>query len=145
LNNPFFRIFILKDKGATIEIKGNLKVWDRMLLCKLMEISGLNGVRIDVSESAMLKIGGRDLESESGITCNSYIFAYNKIEIGKDFLCGSNVFVTDCNWHYIEYDGKPLFQDDVSIGDHVWSGNNRTILKRSQNRKRVYSWKSRIG
>lgn len=40
-----------------------------------------------------------------------------KIEIGKDFDCAWDVFISDCDWPQIE--GQP-FQRNVRIGDHVW-------------------------
>jgi acetyltransferase-like isoleucine patch superfamily enzyme len=48
--------------------------------------------------------------------------------IGYDFLCSWNVFITDCDWHYI---GTKIKQIDTKIGDHVWITCNCSVLKGS--------------
>jgi acetyltransferase-like isoleucine patch superfamily enzyme len=54
---------------------------------------------------------------------------YKKIEIGRDFVCAWNVFISDSDWHQI---GKQSHQADIYIGDHVWIANSCSILKGSQ-------------
>ncbi|QOW10631.1 hypothetical protein Q73A0000_09720 [Kaistella flava (ex Peng et al. 2021)] len=86
------------------------------------------GVRISVANKAILSFGGKDIESASGITGKSLIMANKKIEIGKDFICAWDVFITDSDWHTIN---DKSHQKDVIIGDHVWIANNSNILKGS--------------
>lgn len=87
-----------------------------------------NGVQIALLANSILVIGGKENESESGITAHTIIMVYRRIEIGKDFLCAWNVFITDSDWHYIKGQNH---QADVKIGDHVWVANNNNILKGS--------------
>lgn len=87
------------------------------------------GVRISVGKGAYLSFGGRKFESESGITCDSIIMVNKRIEIGCDFLCSWNVFITDSDWHTL---GSKNHQKDVVIGDHVWVANSVNILKGSE-------------
>lgn len=84
------------------------------------------GVRIHLSTGAILTIGGKEKESDSGITADTLLMVNKKLVIGKDFLCSWNVYITDSDWHTI--DGKE-HQQDVIIGDHVWVANNNNILK----------------
>jgi len=87
-----------------------------------------NGTRIIIDTGASLYIGGKRLESASGITERSLIAVRKKIHIGADCIIAWNVFITDCDWHSIY--GKDM-QDDVTIGDHVWIACNTSILKGS--------------
>jgi acetyltransferase-like isoleucine patch superfamily enzyme len=83
------------------------------------------------AKNGFLKIGGREIEKHCCIV-NSFVEVYSRVEIGKDCLIASNVHITDCNWHYVEYDGVPVeAQSDVIIGDHVWICPESTILKGS--------------
>ena len=85
-------------------------------------------VRFHFSRNASLIIGGKDKESDSGITCDTLILVNKKVEIGKDFICAWNVFISDSDWHIIEGQGH---QSDVKIGDHTWIANSCSILKGS--------------
>jgi acetyltransferase-like isoleucine patch superfamily enzyme len=85
-----------------------------------------NGVRIFLHKGSELTIGGKFNESMSGITSDSLIMVNKYINIGKDFLCAWNVFITDSDWHHI--DGVQ-HQKDVKIGNKVWLANNVNILK----------------
>ena len=73
-----------------------------------------------------LTIGGKKFESASGITGNTLIMVEKKIEIGYDFICAWDVFISDSDWHSIENNHH---QKDIKIGDHVWIANNTNILK----------------
>lgn len=84
------------------------------------------GIQIKISSNAVLSLGGKDVESASGITGRSLIMVEERIVIGKDFLCAWDVFITDSDWHSIP--GHP-HQKDIKIGDHVWIANNNNILK----------------
>ena len=146
LHSPFFKITIVKKKGAIFQVNGKLEFGNdfgqtNRTFINLEENASLiidgdfwigNGVRIFVGKNGLLKIGGREKESRSGITSNSAIFAYKKVEIGKDFLSAWNVFITDCDWHQLECDGKSQIQSDVIIGNHVWVAHNCSILKGTQ-------------
>jgi acetyltransferase-like isoleucine patch superfamily enzyme len=146
LNNPFFKIKVIKEKGAKFIVKGkltlcthfgeNTPVYINLYENSTLEIDGDfsigNGVQIHVDKNGLLRIGGKAFERESGITRNSKIYAYKHIEIGKDFLCGWDNFITDCDWHYVESDKLSKPQSDVIIGDHVWITNDCSILKWTQ-------------
>lgn len=103
---------IVIHKGGTLRIDGDFTIG--------------NGVRIFVAKGASLRIGGRRLESNSGITCNSTIMVQRSMQIGHDFLCAWNVLVTDSNWHGIR--GQTT-QRDVVIGDRVWVAHGVSVLK----------------
>jgi len=138
--NPFINFKLHKHKTSKLYIKGNLKIVTFIGGNSPITISlGPNskfiingdfvlgpGVKFSLSKESILTIGGKDMESASGIAADSLIMVYNKIEIGKDFLCAWNVFITDSDWHQI--DGQN-HQGDVKIGDHVWVANNNNILK----------------
>lgn len=142
ITKPFIRFKIQKDKTARLYIKGDFRVVPNILGNDQTIISlGRNaifkvngdftigqGVRFGLSENSMLTIGGKNKESDSGITANTVIMVFKKIEIGKDFICAWNVFISDSDWHTIE--GQPK-QADVFIGNHVWIANSCSILKGS--------------
>ncbi len=144
LNNPWLKIVIIKDRGARFICRGKLRffshfggndpVYIHLRENSFFQIEGDftigNGVQIFVNENGFLRIGGKDVESESGITCDSKIYTYKHIEIGKDFLCAWNVFITDSDWHSVKYDGvASALSSDVIIGNHVWVSNDCNILK----------------
>jgi len=137
---PFVRFKVYKDKGAILVLYGKFRVSSHLhgkALSKLilkggsvMEVNGDfiigHGVTIFLSKNSFLKLGGRLLESDSGITADTLIMVERKIEIGTDFLCAWNVFISDSDWHYIIGQDH---QKDVIIGDHVWVANNSSVLK----------------
>jgi len=144
LNDPHFKINIVKKKGAKFIVNGKLILashygvtnpatifLDENATFQIDGDFGIgNGVLIRVDKNGLLKFGGTDVEVGSGITCNSTIYVNKKVEIGKDFSCAWNVFISDCDWHYIEYDGVPSkIQSDVLIGNHVWIAHDCSILK----------------
>jgi acetyltransferase-like isoleucine patch superfamily enzyme len=85
-----------------------------------------DGVKFLISNSGVLKVGGKDRESGSGITANSTVMVKKKLEIGKDCIIAWDTFLTDCDWHTIE-SKEPFLA--TSIGDHVWIGVGAKILK----------------
>jgi len=87
-------------------------------------------VQIIVDKNGFLRIGGKGIERECGISSDSRIEVYKKIEIGKDFICGFNVYITDGDRHCVKYDDLiQNLQSDVLIGDHVWICHGTSILK----------------
>jgi len=143
LNDHSINVKIVKHRSAKIIVRGKLR-FDRSPVDTpayiylgenaTLQIDGdlfiNNGVQILIGRNGFLKIGGRETESEPGITFGSKIWVFKKVEIGKDFLCSFNVFITDCDWHCIEYpDAPPSFQSDTIIGDHVWVCHESSILK----------------
>ena len=143
LLNPFIKVNIMKDKSAKIYIKGKLKLGSStdnspISIC-LFENSTLSiegdvtiggGTEIILGKNGSLKIGGRQAEKESMIGNGSKIYVSKNVEIGTDFLSAYNVFITDCDWHYIEYSNVPnRYQSDTVIGNHVWVGHETSILK----------------
>ena len=87
-----------------------------------------HGVRISLAHNSTLTIGGKDKEFNSGISCDTLILVHKKVQIGTDFLCAWNIFISDSDWHQI---GNQNHQGDVVIGDHVWIANSTNILKGS--------------
>ena len=137
---PCLKVQIRKPKSSKFIVNGTLKINPhldgeepiKILLGKNshLQIDGDftigNGVKISLSENAILNIGGQLNESGSGITANTLIMVNKRVDIGKDFLCAWNVFITDSDWHTIKGQNH---QKDVIIGDHVWIANNNNILK----------------
>lgn len=134
------RVNIKKGKNAKIILNGkcklnswlggktpiNIHLHDNALLKIDGDFEIGHGVGIAISENAKLTIGGRDNESGSGITCDTKIMVNKSLSIGKDFICSWNVFITDSDWHFIE---GQIPTQEVTISDHVWVGNNCSILK----------------
>ncbi|MGN7787934.1 acyltransferase [Niabella sp. 22666] len=138
--DPFIKIKIIKGKNAKLNIKGkfriiphhggNTPVRIEMHQNSHLDIDGDfvigHGVRMILNENAYLRLGGRQNESDSGITSDTLIMVKRRVEVGKDFICAWGVYITDCDWHQI---GTQPSQADVIIGDHVWIANNATVLK----------------
>jgi acetyltransferase-like isoleucine patch superfamily enzyme len=139
----FTKIKIVKDKSAKIIVRGKLEFGSSMddapIYINLAKNATLlidgdliigNGVQILVAKNGLLRIGGRENENASILGSGSKIYVLKKVEIGKDFICAYNVFITDCDWHYIEYSGTPTkFQSDTIIGIHVWVAHESSLLK----------------
>jgi acetyltransferase-like isoleucine patch superfamily enzyme len=142
-NNAFSKVNIVKDKSAKIIVKGKLKfgscmgntpvyiyLWENATLLIDGDLCLGNGVQLLVGRNGYLKIGGKETEKEASIGDGSKIYVFRKVEIGNDFLCAFNVFITDCDWHSIEYSDIPKnFHADTIIGDHVWVGHESSLLK----------------
>jgi len=142
LATPFLNVKIIKKKGSQVTLNGRLSLTPNLGgNAPISIIMGTNskltingdfvlgdGVKIFINDNAELIIGGRELEFRSGITSNVIVMVYKKITIGKDFLCSWNVFISDSDWHIIN---ETNFNKDINIGDHVWVGNNCSILKGS--------------
>jgi len=140
ITSPFIDFKIVKGRNAKIIVNGLLKISPhlegtapvRIILRKnsTLKIDGDfiigHGVKLYVGKNGLLSIGGRKLETRSGITSDSMIMVKKKIVIGVDFLCSWGVFISDSDWHQI-VNQKP--QADVLIGDHVWVASNSSILK----------------
>lgn len=142
ISKPFINFKISKHKTSKLIIRGNFRVIPHLGRISPIFISmGINstfkingdftvgqGVRFCLASNSTLTIGGKDLESDSGITADTLVMVYKKIEIGKDFLCAWDIFISDSDWHQI---GGQNHQADVIIGDHVWIANSNNILKGS--------------
>lgn len=140
ITSPFLRFNIRKLKTSQLHIEGNFRIVSRLggkassnILLSPNSILRINGdfvighgVRIFLSKDSSLKIGGKDKESDSGITSDTLIMVSNRIEIGKDFICAWNIFISDSDWHQIE---GVEHQKDIIIGDHVWVANSTNVLK----------------
>lgn len=140
ITDPFLRLRVNKNFDAKFIVNGIVTISPHIggrspvVIClginSILKIDGDfiigDGVRIDLSDKANLYIGGKDLESGSGITADTILMCNKKIHIGKDFLCAWGVFISDSDWHKI---GGQEHQKDVIIGDHVWVANNSSILK----------------
>lgn len=141
ITKPFIKLRINKHSTSKLNIKGTLKIspffGNNAILIHLKEHSTLQinndftigqGVKIILTAESYLEIGGKEKETDSGITADTFILVKKRIIIGKDFVCSWQVFITDSDWHWIkgtEPDGE------VVIGDHVWIANNNNILKGS--------------
>lgn len=142
LGYPPLNIKISKGKNAKFIVNGNCRIVPHLGgTAPVRIIIGNNatlhidgdfvighGVRIHVGNNATLFFGGKDLESDSGITADTLIMTNKKIHIGKDFICAWNVFISDSDWHQIS---GVKHQNDVVIGNHVWIANSCSILKGS--------------
>lgn len=142
ITKPFINFKIIKHQTARLIIKGRLKVRPHLSGNSPIVISmGINsklqingdfgvgqGVKFSLAPNSTLTIGGRAKESESAITADTLVMVYKKIEIGNDFLCAWNVFISDSDWHQIS---GQKHHEDVTIGDHVWIANSNNILKGS--------------
>ncbi|MCW4024086.1 MAG: hypothetical protein NWF01_03510 [Candidatus Bathyarchaeota archaeon] len=143
--DPLTKIKITKEENAKFIVNGILKFYDfnvggnsliQIYLGKnaTFQIDGNfvigKGVKISVEKEGILYIGGDKAGLHSGISCDTRIMVLKHVEIGSDFGCSWNVFITDSDWHYVEYDGKPTsMQSDVKIGDRVWVCPECSILK----------------
>lgn len=139
---PFMQVRIIKRKGAKLNIQGDFRISPHVggktpVYIELNNHSTLNiegdfiighGVRIMLSPNAYLHFGGKEKESDSGITADTLIMVKKKIVIGKDFICAWGVFISDSDWHQI---GTQPSQANIDIGNHVWIANNSTVLKGS--------------
>ncbi len=140
ITKPFLKFTLLKHKSAHLFLKGNFRVIpylggnansmismgkDSKLIIGGDFVIG-HGVRIMIGDNAELTFGGKEKESDSGITSDTLIMVSKKIQIGKDFICAWNNFITDSDWHSIE---GQKHQKDVIIGNHVWVSNTVNILK----------------
>ena len=90
------------------------------------EFSIGDDVRMAVSKSGFLGIGGKNKESGSGISGGCLINAFKKILIGEDVIIAWDIFITDSDWHAIE--GSSHHAATV-IGSHVWVAVGAKILK----------------
>lgn len=142
ITKPFIKFKLIKHDTAQLYVKGNFRIiphvgGDDIIYIKLNQNSNLiikgdfvigQGVRVVVSDNATLSFGGKDKESDSGITSDSLIMVNKSVKIGADFICAWDVFITDSDWHQIKGQNH---QSDVIIGNHVWIANNNNILKGS--------------
>lgn len=134
------RVAIKKGKNAKIIINGRCKIqsWlggktpvniyvdDNAKLTIDGNFDIGHGVMIFVGKGGELWIGGSIDDSGSGITCDTKILVNKNVNIGRDFICAWDVFITDSDWHLIE---GQLSTRNVDIADHVWIANNSSILK----------------
>lgn len=142
ITQPFINFKINKHKTSKLFIEGNFRLIPHIGGNSPIVISmGKNskfqingdftvgqGVRFCLASNSLLTIGGKDKESDSGITSDTLVMVSKKVEIGKDFLCAWNIFITDSDWHQIAGQNH---QADVVIGNHVWIANSNNILKGS--------------
>ena len=140
ITKPFLKFKLKKHKDAYISIKGDFRVIPHVggntnSFISMGKNSKLiiggdfiigQGVRISIGSNAELSFGGKEKESDSGITSDTLIMVSKKVQIGKDFICAWNNFISDSDWHSIEGQNH---QKDVTIGDHVWVANSVNILK----------------
>lgn len=140
---PLLSVKIIKARGSKLILKGDLSfiphingnsaVRINLSNNSVLQIGGDftigHGVKIFLNENSSLNFGGKKFESASGITSDTMIMVYKKIEVGTDFICAWNVFISDSDWHQIE---NQVHHKDVFIGDHVWIANNCSILKGSR-------------
>ncbi len=79
-----------------------------------------------------LRRGARiTIGSKSGFS-GTVISAAESIKIGSNVICGTNVTITDTDWHNLNFASegfKPAASAPVIIGSNVWLGMNVTVLK----------------
>ena len=140
LENFFFNLFYIKKLGNRIKIFGYplLKIecgskiifGQRVIMISDEYFSepGINHLCIiRVGKNAKLKIG--DDVGMSGVT----ICVQNEVSIGNQVLLGSNVLITDSDFHPIESQNRRYatltVAHKVVISDNVFIGMNVMILK----------------
>lgn len=142
ITEPFIKFKIKKHKNSELSVKGNFRLNSHLggnspIVIEMgnnskFQINGDfivgQGVRFCLASDSVLVIGGREKESDSGITADTLVMVYKKIEIGKDFVCAWNIFISDSDWHQISGQNP---QANIIIGDHVWIANSNNILKGS--------------
>ncbi|NMH88331.1 acyltransferase [Flavivirga algicola] len=140
ITEPFLKFSLRKRKTSQLFIKGTLRITSHIggnsktvislgnnsILKINNDFSIGNGVRVMLNANSTLIIGGKNKESDSGITCDTLIMVNKKISIGEDFICAWGNFISDSDWHSIEGQNH---QKDVIIGSHTWIANNCNILK----------------
>jgi len=140
ITEPFINFKIKKHTNSELIIKGNFRLISHIggnnpVIIEIGKNSKFHingdfvvgqGVRFFLESNSTLLIGGKDKESDSGITSDTLVMVYKRIEIGKDFICAWNIFISDSDWHQIAGQNH---QADVIIGEHVWIANSNNILK----------------
>lgn len=117
---------VRKRKNSIIELGENVTFHSNSTLNSI----GVNHKVIlrTQAEGAILKIGNR-VGISGGAIC-----AREKVIIGNDVLLGSNVVVSDNDFHPLEYIARLNNKDDITsepvhIGDGVWVGADAYICK----------------
>lgn len=137
------KLIINKSKNAFFTLNGDLILEDlfhktdpvliRMDFNSTLKIDGDfilgNGVKIVLTDNAILNLGGRKFESGSGITGDSIIMVRSRVDIGVDFICSWNCFITDSDSHKTNAKENTI---PVKIGNHVWFASNTIVLKGSE-------------
>lgn len=104
--------------GSNIEI-------GRKCVFRSSSISNLIGINRKCSFASMTRNSTIIIGESSGFS-GTVITASNRIEIGKNVLCGANTLITDFDWHSDRYPSNP---EPVIIEDNVWLGINVVVLK----------------
>lgn len=83
--------------------------------------------RIELSNSASCKFG-----ENAAIGDNFHLICQSSIQIGNNFLCSSNVFISDTDHSFVigevPFIKQPCVVKDVYIGNNVFLGKNVVIL-----------------
>lgn len=132
-----FNYFIDNDAMITLQ-KGNLILNDHMRVCEpfegmleMQKNSTINvhgefiiysGMHVILLDDAILNLGSGYINRHVKIRC------HNKISIGEDVAISENVSIWDSDAHAIIGKEREMAKP-ITIGDHVWIGNNVTILK----------------
>ncbi len=83
------------------------------------------GSRICVAKGARLSFGDK-----FGISAHSTIDCVNQITFGDDCLLSWDILIMDSDYHKIIKDGEVVnYPKPIIVGNHVWIGNNTTVLK----------------
>ena len=83
-----------------------------------------DGVRIVLSSSAKLKIGGASDIQVSGITCDTKIISTHDITIGEGTIISWGCYISDSSHHAIN---GVVRVSEVKIGNHVWLSEGVTV------------------
>lgn len=83
--------------------------------------------RVELSNAASCEFG-----DNTAIGDNFHLICQSKILIGNDFLCSSNVFISDTDHSFqlssVPFINQPCVTKDVHIGNNVFLGKNVVIL-----------------
>ena len=90
------------------------------------EMNIFTGLHIVINQGASLELGSGYINSHVTIDC------FEKISIGDDVAIAKGVTIRDSDNHEIinnkNSDVNTTIHSPITIGDHVWIGNNATIL-----------------
>ena len=110
--------FFRKSKDSKITI-GDSCIFRSSNLSNLIGINHSN--ILSAHGKSMITIGNNC--GFSGVS----IGAFSSIKLGNNVRCGSNVLITDGNWHENDYRSNP--SRPIIIKDNVWIGEGVKILK----------------
>lgn len=81
--------------------------------------------KAQICESCLVRVDGGEVffGDEFSINSNSIIWVNKRVVFGKDVVIGYDVYIRDCDGHFLIVDGvRKENTADIIIQDHVWIG-----------------------